>query len=150
MGALALSLTTAACGSSYDISDQPLAGTVGGTAWTYAEGDTNDFLSQDDDYFATLYPESFDECGFGSPSGVNHLILSIPKETGEWDLGLSLNMTFVISDGANTSDNLIGTRGTIRVDSVSDTTITGGIYAEFDGDNQIDGTFSVSICPPSS
>ncbi len=138
------------CGTSYDITDQPLAGTIGGTPWTFVAGDTNDFLSQDDDYFASLYPETYSTCGFGEPTQVNHLILNIPKQVGEYDYSLQLNMTFVVYDGTGSPNNLIGTSGTIRVDSVTADTITGGVYARFDGDNEIDGTFSVAICPPST
>ena len=67
-------------------------------------------------------------------------------EVGEWGLSLSRNMTFVVEeeDGPN---NLIATEGTLRVDSLTADSLSGGIYAEFDGDNLVDGTFVVSICP---
>lgn len=141
--------TLFACGEDFTITEQPLAGSVGGTAWAFVEGDTNDFLSDGDTYFASLYASDFEQCGFGSPSGANSVILNLPKETGEWELSLSRNMTFVVQTNEGV-DNLIGIDGVIRVDSITADTITGGVHAKYDDDNEIDGTFSVAICPPSS
>jgi hypothetical protein len=144
---IALTATIACgCGSDYEITEQPLAGTIGGAAWTFFEGDTNAFLSDGDTYFASLYAADFEPCGFGQPSG-NSLILNLPKETGEWDLSLSRNMTFVV-EGTDGTENLIGTEGVIRIDSITTDTITGGVHARYDGDNEVDGTFSLTICPP--
>jgi hypothetical protein len=133
----------AGCGEDLEITDQVLTGEIGGASWTFVEGDTNAFLS-DDDFFATLYAEDFDQCN-SSPSAVNHLILNIPKETGEWGLSLSRNMTFVVQT-ADGVDNLIGTEGTLRVDQVTADEVVGGIHAKFDGSNQVDGTFTIEIC----
>jgi hypothetical protein len=36
----------------------------------------------------------------------------------------------------------------IRIDSITTDTITGGVHARYDGDNEVDGTFSLTICPP--
>ena len=139
-----LAALVAGCGSDYSITEQNLTGEVGGTAWTFVEGDTNAFLS-DEDFFATLYAEDYEQCGTVSPGAVNHLILNIPKETGEWDRSLSRNMTFVVQETDGT-DNLIGTKGLLRVDEVTSTAVTGGIYAKFDGGNEVDGTFTIQIC----
>jgi hypothetical protein len=51
-------------------------------------------------------------------------------------------MTFVVGE-----DNLIATEGVIAVDTVTATTINGGIHAVYDGDNEVDGTFELTICP---
>ena len=144
--AVVATLAGSGCGSDYTITEQNLSGSIGGVAWTFATGETNAFLSEDDDYFAVLYAESFSTCASSSPMSVDHLILNIPKETGEWGLSLSRNMTFVV-DEADGPSNLIATEGTLRVDSLTVDTLTGGIYAEFDGANVVDGTFTVSICP---
>ncbi len=136
-------LFAVACGNDYEISEEPLAGVVGGQEWNFVAGHTNAFLSEgEDDFFATLYPESFEECGFGEPSG-NKLILSIPKEPGTYDFSLNRNMTFYVAD---TSDNLIATNGQIKVDEVTATNIRGGLVGDFDGDNEVNGQFDVTIC----
>ncbi len=125
-----------------DLSDQMLAGEVGGQTWTFAAGQTDAFLSEgEDDFFATLYPMSFTTCGFSEPGG-NHLIVAIPKEPGEYEMSLSRNMTFVVGD----SQNLIATQGRIVVDEVTDTTVKGGLVATYDDGNQVNGRFELTIC----
>ena len=140
----AMVLFAAACGgggSGHEVSDQPLAGTVGGQPWTFAAGHTNAFLSEgEDDFFAELYAEAFTPCGFTSPSG-DHLIIAVPKEPGEYDFSLQLNMTFVVG-----TDNLVATEGVVVVDEVTATEVSGGVYGIFDGDNEIDGTFTLTVC----
>ena len=138
---LALSLAAlGGCGTSQDIATTQLAGTVGGQAWTFKTGHTDAFLSEgEDDFFATFYQEEFTPCGF-EPSGP-HLIVSIPKTTGDYEMGLQLNMTYVVD-----SDNKIATDGRIVVDSVTATKVTGGLVSEYDGDNEVNGQFEATIC----
>ena len=133
------------CGGSVEIGDQPLAGEVGGEPWVFVKGHTSAFLSDDDGYFASLYAGDFTPCEFDRPDG-NSVILSIPTEVGEYGLSLERNMTFVV-DTSDGPENLIGTSGTIAVDTITADTITGGVHAKFDGGNEIDGMFSVTICP---
>ncbi|HVK82648.1 MAG TPA: hypothetical protein VM513_01005 [Kofleriaceae bacterium] len=140
-----LSLALAAllgCGTdSADIATTPLAGMVGGQAWTFQAGHTDAFLSDGKpDYFATLYAEQFTPCGF-APTGP-HLIVAIPKATGDYEMGPMRNMTFV-SD----NDNKISFDGRIVVDTATPTTVSGGLVASFDGDNEVNGTFEVTVCP---
>ena len=139
----AMILLAAACGggSSHEVSDQPLAGTVGGAPWTFEAGHTNAFLSEgQDDFFAELYAEAFTPCGFASPSG-DHLIIAVPKEPGEYEFSLALNMTFVVG-----TDNLVATEGVVVVDTVTATEVTGGVHGVFDGDNEVDGQFTLTVC----
>src|SRR3954469_7925138 len=117
---------------SADLKDTPLAGTVGGQAWTFQAGDTDAFLSKDEpDFFATMYPAAFTACGFSQPAG-DHLILSIPKTPGEYAMTLSRNMTLVVGN-----DNKIAVDGTIVVDEVTATSIKGGLVASFDSANSV-------------
>jgi hypothetical protein len=126
-----------------ELSDTTMTGMVGGQTWTFAAGHTSAFLSEGEpDFFATLYPMAFTTCGFSEPGG-NHLIVSIPKMPGEYEMSLSRNMTFVVGD----SNNLIATKGKIVVDEVTATTIKGGLVAEYDGQNEVNGRFEVAICP---
>lgn len=139
-----LSLSALGCGESFEIADQPLQGQVGGASWSFVKGDTNAFLSDEDGYFATLFAEDYEACGFSQGAG-NSLILSIPTAKGDYDLGFQRNMTFVVDEDGG-PQNLVATEGRIVVDEITATTITGGIHARFDSDNEIDGTFTVSIC----
>lgn len=126
-----------------DLVTTPLAGEVGGQAWTFVAGHTSAFLSEgEDDFFATLYAEQFTPCGFSEPTGP-HLIVAIPKTPGDYDLSLSRNMTFVVD-----SDNKISVDGRIVVDTVTADKVTGGLVSSYDGDNEVNGTFEVTVCPP--
>jgi len=133
----------AADGGSEDISTTTMSGKVGGQAWTFTAGHTSAFLSEGEpDFFASLYPAAFTACGFSEPAG-NHLIVSIPKTPGEYEMSLSRNMTFVVGD----SNNLIATNGAIIVDEVTATTVKGGLVGTYDGQNTVNGRFEVTICP---
>ena len=146
--ALFLSLSLAACATdgdsgSQDIAESQLAGTVGGQTWSFAAGHTSAFLSEGEpDFFASLYPMTFTACGFAEPSG-NHLIVAIPKTPGEYDMGLSRNMTFVVGE----SDNLVAFNGKIVVDEVTATSVKGGLVGSYDNSNEVSGRFEVTICP---
>jgi hypothetical protein len=141
LAALALLMGACGGGSSYEVSDQPLAGTVGGAPWTFVAGHTDAFLSEgEDDFFAELYAEAFAPCGFATPQG-SLLLVAVPKEPGEYEMSLQLNMTFVAND-----ENLVATDGVIVVEEVTATTVTGGVHGVFDDDNQVDGRFTLTIC----
>jgi hypothetical protein len=136
----------AACGTSYEVADQPLAGTIDGEPWTFVAGATDAFLSEgEDEFFAGLYDEAFEPCQYSEPDRPTFLIASIPKQPGEYEFSLSLNMTFVV-DRDDGPDNLVATDGVIVVDEVTATTVRGGLHGVFDDDNEVNGTFEVAIC----
>src|SRR6267154_1551188 len=129
------------CGTSASISTGPLAGMVNGQPWTFVAGSTDAFLSgsAQDDYFAVFYPTAYTACG-AEPGGP-HLIVSVPKATGSYDFSLQRNMTFAFDN-----NNDIATDGVVRVDSISATTLTGGLHGTFDAANDVDGVFTLTIC----
>lgn len=146
---LSLSITAFASGcttddgSSMEVAETPLAGTIGGQTWTFAAGQTDSYLSKDsNNFFAELYPTTFSTCGFTQPSG-NHLIVAIPKAPGEYDMDLGRNMTFVVGE----SQNLVTLQGKIVVDEVTATSIKGGLVGSYDGSNSVTGQFSLTVCP---
>ena len=57
---------------------------------------------------------------------------------------MSDSVTFYV---ASTGENLVAVDGGIRVDAVGDDLIEGALYAMFDEDNEVNGTFTVSVCP---
>ena len=139
-------LIPAACGTSspdVTIGSTPLAGKVEGTAWTFKAGATDSFLSDAKGFFTDFYASSFTACTGQPPSGPS-LIVNLPKQPGSYPMSLSQNMTF--TDGM--SDNKIATEGTIRIDTVTATQITGGLHGIYDGNNEVNGTFTVTVCPP--
>lgn len=144
--AILTGLSAAACSSSssdIDIAATPLAGSVGGTPWTFRVGATDAFLSRDStEFFATFYAASYTPCVDSEPSGP-HLIVAVPKAPGDYDMNLSRNMTFIGSDDRN----LIAIDGRIVIDSVTATTVTGGLHGTYDGSNEVNGQFQIAICP---
>jgi hypothetical protein len=131
-------------GGGVEILETPLAGMVGGAPWTFTTGETDAFLSEGEpDYFTSLYAESFTPCGF-SPTSTNHLIVQLPMVPGEYPFSLSgSNMTFAIAP----SDNLVSFNGKIVIDTVTATTVTGGLYGRYDSANEVNGRFTATICP---
>ena len=138
--ALAVSACTSDAGST-TIDDGTLMGMVSGTPWTFQAGGTDAFLSEgDDNFFATFYSAAY-TCGQSEPSGPS-LIVAVPKVPGDYPMSLMRNMTFV-----NGSDNKIATDGRVVVDSVTATTLTGGLVGTFDDQNTVSGHFTLTICP---
>lgn len=135
----------AACASDdpIEIATTPLAGSVGGMSWTFRTGETSAFLSEGEpDFFASFYATTYTACTVIPPSGP-HLLVSVPKEVGDYEMGLGRNMTFV--DGDN--NNLITFDGRIVVEEVTATMVRGGLHATYDGGNTVDGRFQISVCP---
>ena len=95
----------------------------------------------DGDFFAAFYPSAYTPCVDRDPTGP-YLIASIPKQPGDYDMSLSRNMTF--ADGLN---NLIVVNGRIVIDTVTATTVTGGLRGTYNGGNEVDGQFQLTICP---
>ena len=119
-------------------------GSVEGQAWTFKAGQTSAFITDANNFFTDMYASPVTSCN-GQPPAGPALIVSLPKQPGSYPMSLSRNMTF--TDGM--SDNKIATEGLIRIDTVTATTITGGLHGKFDAANEVDGTFTVTICPPS-
>ena len=130
-------------GSDYTIDDGPLAGQFDGKAWKFVSGDTNDFLSDESGYFATLYSTEVMACA-SSTGGDSIVLVNVPKEVGSYDFGFSQNLTFAVG-----SDNFVSTTGVIEVTAVTDTKVSAGLYAIFNEDPnfEISGQFEIDVCP---
>lgn len=145
-GLLTLSLAAACSTGPVEISAQPLAGLVGGARWTLVSAETNAFLSANSPtFFVSAYAEALTACtAAGGISTGNRLILNLPKTAGDYPLSDSLNQTFYL---AATSANYVTTQGRVVVDEVTTTTIRAQAHLRFDDANEVDGNFSVTICP---
>ena len=132
-------------GPTTTISTQTLAGKIGGQAWTFATGETNNALSTPDKFWVDLYAATFDTCvAFGAPSDADNVTMMMPKTPGSYPLSLAQNATLYV---ASSSDNLVAIRGLLVIDSVTATTISGGMHVTYNADNTVDGQFQASICP---
>jgi hypothetical protein len=140
---LASTLAAGACTvtTSQDIDPTQLSGVVDGVPWTFQAGETDAFLSENqDDFFATLYASSYTPCSDFDPSGP-HLIVSIPKAAGDYTMGLSRSMTFVDGDL-----NMVAVDGRIVVDEVTSDHVSGGLHGTYDIDNEVSGQFDLHVC----
>jgi hypothetical protein len=150
VSAFLLGCCLAACGGGggggggYSISDTTLSGQIGGQSWTFVQGESDAFMSDEDGYFVELFPDSYTACDpFSQPDGVNTILLSLPKQVGEYSLSLQQSITFVEPP----ADNTIATRGLLEVEAINADTIEAGLYAVYGDGYQVDGRFTVDICP---
>lgn len=148
--AMAGSLGLAGCGGGSGagggggaISSAPLAGKIGGQAWTFGTGESDAFLSDATTLWVDAYAGTFTPCAGNAPLDGDRLILNLPRKTGTSRLSLDLTETFYLGNG----DNLVATSGTIVIDAVTDTTISGGVKFAYDANNSVDGQFTATICP---
>lgn len=130
-------------GSATPIANGALTGKVGGEAFTVATAQVNAFLSDEDAFWVDVSSEVLTSCN-DSATG-NSLILNVPKKPGTYALSLSLNATFVVEGGAETQ-NLIATKGSLRVDEVTSALVRGGISMAYDSDNSVNGEFEAIVC----
>jgi len=131
-------------GSNVMISDQPLSGVIGGQPWTFGSGETDAFLSSADSLFVNLYPGTVTPCSFDAPTDANLVTMQVPTTPGSYPLSLQRNVTLYV---ASTSFNNVATRGLLVIDSVTATTVSGGLNTTYDGSNHVDGQFQATICP---
>jgi hypothetical protein len=131
-------------GSNVTISDQPLSGVIGGQPWTFGSGETDAFLSTADSFFVNLYPGAVTPCSFGAPTDVNLVTMQVPSTPGSYPISLQRNVTLYV---ASTSFNNVATRGLMVIDSVTATTVSGGLNTTYDDANHVDGQFQATICP---
>ncbi len=132
-------------GSRYTIDDGPLAGLFNGTDWKFVSGDTNDSLSDENGYFATLHDTEITSCSGSAGEGEAIVLVNIPKEVGTYDFDLDQGLTFVLE-----RKEVVSFTGVIEVESVTDTKVSAGLHAVYNNDPnfEISGHFEVDICPP--
>jgi hypothetical protein len=129
------------------IASGPLSGKIGGESWAFVAGDTDSFLSDDQQLFASLYAEPLGStCGTGAPPTGRHIILNVPTQPGDYALSLTLTATFVIPRDTDT-DNLGATRGRLVVDEITTSSVRGKAHVIFDAQNEVDGAFQLTRCP---
>ena len=102
------------------------------------------FLSTSTSYWVDMFATTFTACQDSPPSDANSILVELTSTPGNYSLSTALNATFY---DASTSYNWVATRGSIRIDSVTSTTISGGANFTYNADNTIDGKFQVTICP---
>ena len=128
------------------MSSQPLAGKIGGQAWTFATGETTEpRCPPASSSGSTCTPDRFEDCvALGAPANADMVTMMMPRAPGSYDLGINLNTLYT----SRTSANYVATSGRLVIDSVTATTITGAMNITYNGDNTVNGQFQATICPP--
>ena len=128
-----------------EIASSPLSGIIGGESWTFVQGETDDYLSDDEGFFVSLYAESYDSCGHSWPDG-NRLLALIPTAPGEYEFAFGQNATFVVPTD-DTVENYVSFAGRMVIDEISETEISGGMCMSYGDENEVSGQFTVAVCP---
>lgn len=127
----------------YTFSDDAVSGKAGGTdvVFKYGRAVYGELFGNPVIKY-NLYNEDVDVCN-SFPSSEYQVMLNLPQDTGLYELNMMTNIT--INWGSN---NIICADGAIHIINInlSDSTITGKIYAKSGEDNFINGTFTVPVC----
>jgi hypothetical protein len=134
-------------GASTPILSTPLAGMIGGEAWTFNHADIDDFLSDEQTFFLTAYAEPAIACESFFQSTQNELIVIVPKAPGDYAINFEHAATFVVDPGGE-SRNLVARNGHMVIDEITATSLRGGIAVEYNAQNHVNGRFEATICPP--
>lgn len=136
--------------NSYTFIDQNLQGKIGGNAWTFVAGNAEDSYFTEGNLSIDLYPSELDTpCGF--IWDVDYVMFEIPKEVGIYELYFDLSSfdgyTVTLFETEGTMNN-IATEGAVEIISIDETsgTITGRMDVRADGDNQVNGNFTITYC----
>ena len=128
------------------ISSQPLSGQIDGQPWRLGTGEAAFVRGVSAvQYLLELYPVTFEPCVvFGAPSDAKIVTMVAPTKVGTYHLGFEMTAT-LHTPGADFE--CISTEGKLVLDSITATTITGGLRAACGSDNTVDGQFQATICP---
>lgn len=130
-------------GGSAAIASTPLAGKIAGQSWSLGTAETDAILSSSTAFDLSHYSDAFTACS-GQSSQENYLSLNVPRAPGDYSIAPQGKATAIFVIGG--TQNLMVSSGHLVVDSVTSTTVTGGINVTFDGDNAVDGQFTATIC----
>ena len=133
------------CGENSDIEAAPLAGTIGGEAWSYKYAKA--FYNEIDDlYDAELYGSQqteSDPCSIFI-SGESHVSMQVPNAMGNYQVPSDIQVIF---DQPGTGNEFFrATGGFVEITAAAGGQVVGFVQATFDDDNTVEGTFSFSRC----
>jgi len=138
----------AACGgggSPPEFIDQTAQGEIDGVPWVIGDG----FASVDSDGSMSIdlvLPQTETGCDIFVASG-DEVIFSVPTaDPALYQLEASLTGQTVTLFADATVNNFIATSGQIEIQTVTETTVTGRIAAEFDSSTYVNGNFEIPRC----
>ena len=127
------------------ISSQRLSGTISGQPWSFRTGDAA--LARGTgalQYLANLYGDTREPCkAFGLRIDTNVITFVVPTAPGYYALSLDLPVEIKTTDF-----DVALIEGDLAIDSITATTISGGLKIRTGGAGQsINGRFDAVICP---
>lgn len=145
----AFSLVAVACGPQAIATTAP-AGKINGAAWSMTKSvvkKSGTTLS------VNLYAEDVADCAAPLKTTSPSVMWSMPAAEGTrelnfnlFDLGNPKTQTVTFFTPSDNGNNVI-TEGRLEVSKLSDTSVTVGLLAKGDADNQVEGTFTATLCP---
>jgi len=158
--ALLFTISFSACGDDDPEEDNCLPdfgtsvanGSFMGSTFTLAEGTAKEDFADENKYRITFYGESImgDACdNFNFERPVFSIIFSVPKEVGVYTLGFDAGNTVTFNDASvvNEVNADVAICGAVEIVSVTADLVTGRIDAFANDDSDLNGTFSVRLCP---
>ncbi len=147
--ALTLALAVAACTSEEapelsSIADQALTGTVAGQAWTLVDGDVAPFLASNTEYVASLFDVARGGCDAAWPEAGGVLQVEFPREVGAYELSALRSVS--MAPIGNFSAGVAAASGLLVISEITADRVRGGLRAEADDNNHVEGRFDVQIC----
>jgi hypothetical protein len=147
---LALSLAVTACVTDdapdlSSIADQPLTGTIAGQSWTLVDGDVSTFLADDTAYVASLFDVGLGGCDAEWPETGGVIQVEFPREVGSYELS-SVRSVSLATIG-NLAEGVAAERGVLVISEIADGRVRGGLRAEADDANAVEGRFDLTLCP---
>ena len=147
---LAVALAAASCGGGDDgdgppseldvIASAPASGDIAGTPFTLG---TRFMNVSGGDLWVDLLPTAVPDCTRDETDGdYPFIIFFVPPTPGRYPLGETQFVTFVPAP----STNLVISQGVIQIDSVTATTVSGGLHVWSSRDGEIDGRFDGTLC----
>jgi len=127
-------------------SETTLAGKIAGGDWVFVSGRAKPSHSTSGNYYFDFWNVHQDQPCQTFGADVDRKVLgSLPLVPGIYTIGSEASMTFSILSEGSTSV-LVITSGKIQIDEVTETEVRGKLLAEFDGDNRINGLFTINLC----
>jgi len=126
------------------IADQGAQGKIGGGAWKVLAGKAED---AGDSFSVTLYGEALaDACADDSAATGDRVLLSLPKTVSTVDVDITKLQVITMVDMPDAM-NYVSGAGKMAVTAVSATEVSGGLVASFNEDNEVNGKFTIPVCP---
>lgn len=144
-----IALFVFSCGddeNEYSFKNQDLSGKIGGDSWTYEDGFIDEFTFEGKDFLSSNLTLTQDGSVCEVDLEGNYIYFGAPKKVGVYKLKGGNERIFLVMNNNHTA-SFDANKGAIEILSITETQVTGRIDARFNGNNFVNGNFTVSFCP---